>query len=197
MKVFKLNILGNEQDKTLAFINNAPDGVGIYRSRLARGGRIGTNYPDNARIQLLRREPGLKLCSFIGNTQSMLIVDSAAENLLESMCDAEMEVLKFTLYDQKNRVYSTDYWIVNPIGNTDCVNRAASDIEYLDAPGDYYHGEVVAVQTFVLNKNKIDQAPNLFRVPEDRAEYFFKEPLVEEIQKRNFTNFVFEEVALA
>ncbi len=197
MKVFKLDVLGNNSDKKLVFINDAPDGVGIYRSRLARGGRIGENYPDDARIQLQRRKPGLTLSSFIGNTQSMLIVDNAAKSLMTSMCEAEMEVLHFTLYDQKDRVHSKDYWIINPIGSIDCVNRDASEIEYLDAPGDHYHGSVVEVEKFVLDRQKTDQAPNLFRVPEDRAQYFMKEPLVDAIQKKQLTNFVFEEVALA
>jgi uncharacterized protein DUF1629 len=196
MKVFRLEILGNNKDKTLAFINDAPDGVGLHRSKLARGGRIGENYPKNAKIQLQPRKPGRKLCSFIGNTQSMLVVSTAVKDLLVSASGADLEVLKFTLYDQKNRELSTDYWIVNPIGHIDCVDRSASEIEYLDEPGDAYHGKVVGVDKFVLDGSKVEKAPSLFRVPEDRAQYFFKEPLADEIRKQGFTNFVLEEIAL-
>ena len=194
MKLFKLNTLGNDQDNSLAFINNAPDGIGIFRSRLGEGEKIGSNYPSDAKITLLKRSPGLKLCSFIGNTECMLVVADPVRDLIESTCECEMEILKFALLNQKGRLHSSDYWIINPIGTTDCVNREASDIDFLDAPGDHYHGAVVDVDRYVIDKKKLIKAPNLFRVPEDPEEYFFKEPLFDEIRKREFTNFVFEEI---
>jgi len=194
MKLYKLDTLGDDQDNSLAFINDVPDGVDLYSSLLGDGERISSHYPDDAKIRLLKRSPGLKLCSFIGNTECMLVVADPVRDLIESACECEMEILKFTLLNQKGRLHSSDYWIINPIGTTDCVNREASDIEFLDAPGDHYHGAVVDVDEYVIDKKKLTTAPNLFRVPENPEEYFFKEPLFDEIRKREFTNFVFEEI---
>lgn len=194
MKIYLLDVLGKEGDKALVTITEPPTGIGVYDTNLASGERIGAHYPADARIELEKRMPGRKLCSFIGNTISFLIVSNDVKLLFEAKSKAEIEACKFTLYDQKKRLLSEDYWIINPIGVTDCVNRAASEIEYLDAPGDPYHGAVVGVDKYVFDRKKVTKAPNLFRVPENSAEFFFKEPLVEEIAKKGFTNFVFEEV---
>ena len=108
-----------------------------------------------------------------------------------------MEVLKFTLFDQKNRPLSDDYWIINPIGTVDCVDKKKSEIEYLDEPGDPYHGAVVGVDKYVLDPRKLKAAPSLFRVPEESNEYFFKEDLHDKLMQKEFTNFVFEEIEVA
>ncbi len=197
MKVYKLDVLGNNKDAKLAFINEPVEGIGLNRVKLARGGDIGDKFPEDARVQLLPRKPGRKLCSYIGNTQSMLVVDTAAKELILEDFKGKVEEFKFTLFDQKGRMLSEDYWILNPLGNIDCVNREASDIEYLDEPGDHYHGEIVDVKTFVLDEKKVAEAANIFRVPEDRSQYFFKEPLVEKIKQNGLTNFVFDDVGLA
>lgn len=197
MKVFKLETLGNDSDKSLAFINQAPEDLGVDDWMLSEGERIGSLYPKKAKITLLKRKPGRKLCSFIGNTQSLLIVADAVREVIVATSKGEMEVLKFTLFDQKGRPLSDDYWIINPIGTVDCVNKKKSEIEYLDEPGDPYHGEVVGVDRYVLDSRKLKAAPSLFRVPEEPDEYFFKEDLHDKLVKNEFTNFVFEEIEVA
>src|SRR5207302_1272588 len=108
--------------------------------------------------------PGIKLASLLGNTQSYLIVNTEVKNVIVEHCTlSELEVLPFTLYNHKKRIHSSDYWIVNPIGYLDCVNRAASNIRYLSTDPT----KIVAVRKFVLDTKRLENAPDLFRVVED------------------------------
>lgn len=191
MRYFTIETLGDDQDSKLAFINNPPEDVGLYDYCMARGERIGDRYPAQARIYLDRKSPGIKLLSLLGNTQNYLIVSSEMKNVILECCSqADIEMLAFTLYNHKKRIHSTDYWIVNPIGSLDCVNRRASDIIYLSSDPT----KVVAVRKFVLDPKRLENASNMFRVPEDRAKYFISERIAKAWQERKFTNIFLTEV---
>jgi hypothetical protein len=158
---------------------------------MARGERIGDRYPTDAKIYLRPKSPGIKLASLVGNTQSYLIVSTEVKNvILEHCAQCDLEMLSFTLYNHKKRIHSSDYWIINPIGYLDCVNLAASDIRYLSTDPT----KIVAVRKFVLDTNRLENAPDLFRVPEDREKYFISARLAKAFQERQFTNVILTEV---
>jgi hypothetical protein len=104
--------------------------------------------------------------------------------------ECEIEILPFTLFNHRQRVHSKDYWIINPLGTFDCVNKDASDIEYLD-------DEVVGVDKYVFESQKLKNAPELFRVPEDPTEYFISETLAKAFQKKKFTNIFLSEIEIS
>lgn len=184
MKYYMINTLGNDQDKTLAFITRPPEGLGIHNYRMARGIAIGDIYPQAAKIYLERRKPGTKLVSLIGNTQRYLIVCTDMKELIEQHVNDELELLAFTLYDHKERVLSDDYWIINPIGTNDVLNKDASDIRYsVDNPAD-----VVSVRKFILDPELLTAEPNLFRVPQVASRYFISERLARAFFERDFSN---------
>jgi len=191
MRFFIINTLGDDQDMTLAFINTPPEHIGLPGYCLSIGERIGERYPADAKIYLQPKSPGLQLCSLIGNTRSYLIVNTEVKDvILEHGSPSDLEVQPFTLYDHKKRILSSDYWIVNPIGYLDCVNRTASTIRYLSTDPN----KIVAVRKFVLNTNRLESAPDLFRVPEDPKKYFISARLGKAFQDRKFTNVFLIEV---
>ena len=191
MKYFIIDTLGDDQDVKLAFIDEPPEDLGLYSYCLARGERIGDRYPADAKIYLQPKSPGIKLSSLIGNTNRYLIVNTDVKNvILEHCAQSDFEVLPFTLYNHKKRIHSSDYWIINPIGYLDCVNRAASQIEYLDTDPT----KIVDVDKFVLDPKRVKNAPDLFRVPEDREKYFISARLAKAFQDRRFTNMILTEV---
>ena len=65
-----------------------------------------------------------------------------------------------------------------------------SDIEYL---GDT-KTDVVGVNKFVLDPKKMTDMIHLFRVPEDREQYFISEHLAKTFQDHNLTNVFLLEV---
>ena len=192
MRYFTVETLGDDQDSGLAFIDDPPEDLGLHEYCIARGERIGERYPAEARIFLQKKSPGIKLSSLLGNTRSYLVVNTEMKDvILEHCAQCDIEMLSFTLYSHKKRIHSTDYWIVNPIGVVDCVNRAASDIRYLSSDPT----KVVAVRKFVLDPKRLENAPDIFRVPEDREKYFISERIAKAWQEHNFTNVFLVEVS--
>ncbi|MBW2737389.1 MAG: hypothetical protein JRE64_00790 [Deltaproteobacteria bacterium] len=197
MRYFKIETLGDDQDRKLAFINEPPEGIGLHSYRMAEGKPVEEYYPEDAKIYLQSKSPGLRLSSFIGNTLSYLIVNSEMKDVIieySDQGDCEIEILPFTLYNHKKRVYSKDYWIINPIGSFDCVNRKDSDIVYMDE-GDH-KGEIVVVKIYVFDVRKLENAPHIFRVPENLRRYFISESLGRAFYEKNFSNVLLTEITL-
>ncbi len=190
MRYFILETLGDDQDKSLAFIDKSPGDLGIYDYCMARGEVVVDHYPTEARVYLQPESPGGKLCSLIGNTLGYLIVSTEMKTVIEQMYKGKMELLPFTLYNHKGRVHSRDYWIINPIGSIDCLDKEASQIKYLNSS----KKEVIAVDKFVLDPRKLSMEPDVFRVPEDLTRYFISARLGKAFQERGFTNIFLIEV---
>lgn len=193
MRYFTLGSFGNEAKRDLVFISSPPKGIGLYDYCMRFGEAVGNRYPEDPRIYLEPSRPGIKLASFIGNTVGYLIVCTEMKDAILGADIREIEVLPFKLYNHKNRLHSDDYWIVNPIGSFDCVDRVASDIEYLDAS----QKDTVAVKKFVLDPTALNNAPDLFRVPEKKDSYFVSERLARSFLSKGFTNIMLKEVAVA
>jgi hypothetical protein len=195
MKYFMLNILGDNRDKSLAMITKPPVNMGLYDYCMSFGERVGDRFPKDAQIYLQPEKPGKKLSSFVGNTESYLIVNSEMKDAIMQTCkesDNLIETLSFTLYDHKKRVLSKDYWIVNPVGTFDCLNRKASKIKYME--DDDSQSEIVSVKKYVLDPKKLENTPDLFRVPESPSQYLFSERLVKKFQEKKFTNIFLTEI---
>ena len=195
MHYFRLETLGDTNNDKFCFIGSSPEEMGLEDYYPAKGKKLGSKYPPVASIYLQDKYPGFRLSSLIGTIKSYLIVHRDMKDVIEAHCPGvEIEYLPFTLYNHKKRVHSQDYFIVNPIGGLDVLDLKASVIKYLDAPGDPYHGAVVDVKKFVLDGEKVQHAPALFRVKEYPSEYFINETLANAFKERQFTNVVLEEI---
>lgn len=190
MRYFQIITLGDTRDKSLIFISNYLENIGLAAYQPAAGERVGEDYPKDAEILLQPEDPGVKLPSLIGNTISYLIVNAETKDTIIEYCpeyEVDIETLPFTLINHKKRVHSKDYWIINPIGTFDCVDRSASEIELL---GD----EVVGVDKYVFDRAKLEKAPHLFRVPEEPSEYFISQSLAKAFQEKQYTNIFLVEI---
>jgi hypothetical protein len=193
MNFYHLWLRGNTDDKTLAFVRDDPTSIGNYEYCMRQGERLSDHYPEgvNIKIKLDKRSPGIKLQALLGNLLSYLMVNTAAKDLIVSTCQCEIEALPFVLYNHKNRIHSKDYWILNPIGTFDCVNRAASNIQYLDTDPNQVTGVGLTPGSLVFDPAKLNNAPDLFRVPEEPARMFISEKLMQamkahDLHKQNF-----------
>ena len=183
-----MSLTGDTGDGSLAFVADPPKQLGARDYYMRRGERIGSLYPSDVRLHLSKRAPGIKLHSLLGNLLSYLILNSQAKDLFLKSCQCEIEALPFTLINHKGRVHSKDYWILNPIGTFDCVNRDASDIEYEDATKQEIVGVGWGPGSLVFDANKVRNAPGLFRVPEEPALMFISESLARAIKAAQLTN---------
>ncbi|HEY4121079.1 MAG TPA: DUF1629 domain-containing protein [Byssovorax sp.] len=193
MKRFFLETLG-ELGRGHCVITTSPDGLGLGAYRPAEGDRVGAMYPPGATTEMSPDHPGQKLPDVVPNTLRYLILSSRTKSVVHAACEfVEIEYLALRIMNHKGRLHG-DAFIINPIGALDCLDLGASQIEYLDEPGDDYHGAVVGVDRFVLDRSKLVDAPALFRIKEEPFRYVIDERLAAPLMAGGFTNVVLEEI---
>jgi hypothetical protein len=193
MKYYRIDLLG-DTDSGWCLLDNLPN-IGRVFYKPAEGQRVGAAYPEDVRITMSDEFRGTRIPSLIGNTNSYLIVDKPVKEVIEQYCEGvDIEYLPFTLYNHKNRVASKTHFMINPIGTFDCLDLDESEIERLDSPSDPDHGAVVGIDRYVLDPQKLQAAPALFRIPEEPDTYVINGALADAFAKRGFTNVVLDEL---
>lgn len=194
MRYYFIDTLG-ELEKRYCILLSPPEGLGLSYYRMAKGKRISDQYPSDARIYMSEKQPGIKVPSIVGNTNNYLIASKPANDEIVAHCrGVDIEHLPVTIYNHKKRPHPDEFFIINPIGVRDCLDRNSSVIEVLDKPGDSYHGAIVGVDRFVLATQKLAGAPSLFRIHEDPNKYVIDERLADALRARGLTNFVLTEI---
>lgn len=167
-------------DKSYCVLGDLPDNLLGFSYRMSRGIAMGKDYPKDAQWRMSDEFGSIKLPSLIANTDTILVVERKLKDVFEST-GVEMECLPFALINHKGRVASQDYFIVNPLGNRDCLNLEKSDISWM---GD----EVVSLRTPVLDPDKLKDAPDIFRIKEDREMLVISHQLADALKQVNPTN---------
>jgi hypothetical protein len=192
MDYFLLKTLGTVADKSLCFIQNFPEGIGVHAYRPARGRQATEHFPADARIYLREEDPGLKLPGIIGNTVGYFIGSRAVREAVEELCvGSTIEFLPFTLYNHKKRVHSTEYCLINPIGGFDCLSDQSSEV-ITDS-----QDEPVIVDRPVLDAKKLTNAPHLFRIDKSLGSYVFSRVLGEAWRSRGVSGLAGSRIPVA
>lgn len=190
LRFFDLRSSGKLGDPELCMLRSLVKEMGMTVSRFGLGKRARDVYPEHASIYMSDDSPGIKLLPLLGNTCNTLLVSSELRAVIEKHCTNEIEYLPFTLYDHRKRVYSRDYCIVNPIGTFDCLDLKASDIVW----GRADPTRISHVNEHVLDRKKVENAPQLFRVEKDPMTYVLRYELAKEISDRKFSNIFWKEL---
>ncbi|MCY1032248.1 hypothetical protein OV207_12330 [Corallococcus sp. BB11-1] len=191
MRYFEINTLGDDQDKERVFVDSEPEGLDGFGYRLAEGEPTDDVYPADSRIYLNPYNQGLKLATLVGNSIGYLILHAPlVEHLKESHDLSTVELRPVSIYSQRRRPLSRDYWIVNPLRFVGCLDRAASRIQFLSSDPE----QIVGIDEIVFASKRLADAPDLFRIPEKRMSYFISERVVEGLQGQGFDNIFLHEV---
>lgn len=169
-KFFKLNLMP-DANPSYCFLEPEPKEVGLATHRLSRGIAIAEEFPPTAYMRMDPDESGIELPDLVGNSGSLLVVSSKIKAVIEEVNRGPTEYLRIAIRNHKGRVASADYFIVNPLGSWDCLDIAASRIEF-------HEGKVVGIDAIVLDAAKVAKAPDLFRIPEHLGSYVVSERLV-------------------
>ena len=189
MRYFQLDTLGDFGNKKLAIVSERVPELGIYSHYPARGKPITDRYPADARTHLQPGHRGTKLSSLVGNTFGWLIVSTEfKESIVQN--SGPIEILPLAIYNHKKRLHSADYWVINPLGSIDCVDRDKSAIVYLDDT----KADVVGVDKFVFRKDRLEKAPGIFRVLEAPTAYFINQTLARSLKDKDCTNIFIDEI---
>jgi hypothetical protein len=187
---FEINSMGDDLNRELAFIEHEPEELGGFGYRLAEGDPAAAIYPDDAHVYLDPYSPGLMLPTLLGNSIGYLIVNSALKTIVHQHDVAPTEMHPLAIYDQRRRLHSRDYWILNPLRFVDCLNRQASKIQYLSSDP----SQIVGIDELVFDPKRLEKAPDLFRIREQPTGYFASERLVGAMQGKGFNNVFLNEI---
>lgn len=159
-------------DTAFCFLKKVPAGFEENAFKLNEGLEVvdEDDYPRDPRVQMAAGY-GRELGGIVGNTHSMLIVSRPMKDAVEALGVERLQVLPLAIYNHKKRLETRDYFILNPLGQWDCLDLDESEIQYDD-------DDVVGVDKFVLSAAKLEDAPDLFRVKEDPETYVASEALV-------------------
>ena len=188
MQYFRLEPLADYGRGEYCFVDDTPDGIATRWHRLASGLPFDNEYPTDpaeVTLKLGADYPGLRLPSFIGNTPGMLVVSSAAADVMQAANVGRMERLPFTLLDHKQRVHSRDYVFINPLERRDALNLEHSEVRR------GRKGDIRDVTTMVLDRTKEHEFIDLFRLGEDPSFYLVSETMVTALRQSGATNFNF------
>ena len=172
---------GPTVDRSLCMLEREPQGLRMFSHRMGKGYAMGDKYPQDAVWQMSGKYGGTKLDSLIAS--HYLVVERKMKEVFERT-GVPMECLNFTLLDHKGQVASRDYFLLNPLGTFDCLNLEKSTIEYSNE----MPGEIIGIDNYVLDSNKLRNAPDFFRIKEDPYVYVLSHKLVDELQQLNPTN---------
>lgn len=192
MRYFLLETLGDVNDRGLCMIHDFIKGIEMSAWKVGKGERVGAEYPRDAKIYMSKESPGIKLSDVLGTVRNMLIVSSRLRALIERHCTNDIEYLPFTLYDHRKRVHSQDYSIINPIGTVDCLDLKASRITW----GKSDPTRISSVQKRVLDRKKLENAPQLFRIDKDACSYVVGLELAKEMNTQKVSNAFWSELAV-
>ncbi|MCP3164606.1 imm11 family protein [Myxococcus qinghaiensis] len=179
MNYFILN-LAPLVDMSYCTMGDLPDSIRGKSYKIARGIAIGADYPSNTAWQMSDEYGGIKLPSLVCNTSSILVVERKLKDIIEAT-GVSMECLPFVMLNHKGREASRDYFIINPLGNRDCLNLEASKILW---EGD----EVVKLEKAVLDPDKLQDTPAIFRLKHDREQIVISHQLADALKAVNPTN---------
>lgn len=190
MRFRLLETMGNANNRDLCFLTRFVESIEAKSWCTHHGERLSPFYPEDARILMSPEHPGIKLSALLGNERSMLIASPGLKEAIQKHCKNEIEYLPFTLYDHRKRVFSEDYSIINPIGTFDCLDLKASDIAWSQKEPD----RVLRIREYVLDRAKMQAAPQLFRIDKNPSVYVIGRELAREIYDRKLTNILWTEL---
>lgn len=135
---------------------------------------------------------GLELGDYVGNTDGILVLRRRlVDAILANFTVGEHELIPARLINEKKRVHSDDYAILNPLGEFDIIDRERSTILVYDE-----HMVVEDMDPWCIQSALIPQGRDLFRVL-GLSGYLFSDRLARFILDSGFTNISFWQVELS
>ncbi len=194
-RYFLLNILGDDQDRELTFLDVEPSEILDVGFRLATGKPLALELQWPLDFVLQPESPGLRLPTLIGNIMGYLVVRNDLKELIEKEQE-KVEFFPINIVNHKGKLHSKDYWIVNPLMFVDCLDKKESRITYSQGLAPATQKKVVSVKNTTLNQKNISPDANLFRIPELAREYVVSDKLAAMMKKQQFTNVYLEEIQI-
>jgi hypothetical protein len=142
-----------------------------------QGKSFAGHLPKDAKVRLDKRHKGTKLCDFISNVASWLIVSEKVRAILAAEPNPS-EVYPLKVLDLKGRPIKAPYFFVHPIGTVDCVDLRRSEYNRSSMEPDM----IMSFQRLLLHQKKIPSDRTLFRLKEFPVTTIIRSDLLDKLK---------------
>ncbi|NOZ52463.1 MAG: hypothetical protein GXP08_04865 [Gammaproteobacteria bacterium] len=177
-------ILKAEVDHKVCVITEDAEGV-VPITDHTSGRTLKGIYPENAELYMDEDHSGMRLLDFVANHLTYLIVSKKVKQVLQQEGVDNIEYWPVLIYDQKKRLASSDYCILNVLGTVDCLDHENSEYDrsILD-PARIQHFDKV-----VFHEDKVPEDVKIFRLKDREAMIFIRNDLLDALKKNNLKGF--------
>jgi hypothetical protein len=154
---------------------------------LHEGVSVKSWFPTDSVFQLAD-DYGVKLTDSIPNTLHLLIVSEKLKGVLEEKSGAEIEFLPVHLRNQKGRLVPQPYFIANPLGSVECVDRERSKFRTSAIRPD----QVFHFYRLALDPTRILPDAKLFRLKEKSSLIIVRQDLADDILRAGCDGMLFQ-----
>jgi hypothetical protein len=159
--------------------------------RLSEGVSYADSFPEEAYFPMDPAYPkDIKLADNIRSRGGIVVVSKRLKAFLEDQRPPHVEFLPVSIRNHKDRVASSEYFIVNPYEVVDCIDTEASTITW----GSIDPDNIIHCPTLVLSETAINDRLLLFRPRYKTSTVLVKGDLVEALRDESFTGLHFVSV---
>jgi hypothetical protein len=175
-------------EPSLAWLADVPDALEPVRHKVAFGESAENDLREVEIVSELSPDHGIKLADSVPNTWSMLVVSDPLRAVLEKT-SVKIEFYSIRIRDLKGRLVKKPYFLANPIGTVDCMDRAQSDYD----ESKIARWQVRRFRRLVLDVGKIPNDRTIFRLESQRQLILVRKDLAYEIYRvHDFRGMIFQ-----
>ncbi len=127
---------------------------------IKRGVSRAEGFPSDASFEMDPAYPkDIQLADNIYNLEGLPVVSKGLKEVVEGRQPKETEFLQVAIINHKGRVASDEYYILNPYGTVDCIDKEESDIEWNEIEKDL----ISSCFGLVLDESRVDFERLMFR----------------------------------
>jgi hypothetical protein len=138
----------------------------------------------------LADDHGIELTDAIPNSLNLYLVSERFKVFLEKWSEASIEFLPIRIRNQKGRLETDNYYIMNLLGTVGCVDLEKSKFRRSAMEPE----RIFRFYLLVLNEALIPPSTKLFRLKEQPNIIIAREDLVQKILNEGFSGVVFQEM---
>jgi hypothetical protein len=185
-------ILTSAREEKDCSIWRYPDAMpDIYKP--ARGVPTGTLFSSGLKFKMAAEVKGFHVPDVIDNALGYFMVSERMKSLLER-AKTDVEYIRFTLLNHKNRVASESCYIVNVLGIRNWADMEKSEGRTRAVA---QHKSFARLRRLVLKEDEVDPSVDIFRVQAMPKLIIVRSAFKEFLEKEGITGAMFREVGAA
>jgi hypothetical protein len=164
-------------------VEKVPDSYEINEG-VSRSG----DFPAEACFRMDPEFPkAVKLADHCMNRDAFLVVSKRLKEWVENREPPLVEYLPVTILNHKGRVASSEYFIINPLSQQDCIDLQKSDIAWNNLDS----SDISTIFELVLTEAKIDPGIPIFRLHHKSEVVLIRDDWAKEMAANGFTGLRF------